>query len=130
MFEADLKVGQLAEDFILPHLEAFTPSEAWRSRLNPYITDIWWRTKAGVFKVEVKYDRKNLVTGNVAIENEAIEKSTSDFVVYLVYPNVCLFTRGEILKLIPHYRQVRGGDFHKPLTLVPRQEFINQSTLI
>ncbi len=111
-------------------------STAWLNRLSPFITDIWWRWPLTLtdsttpFKVEVKYDKKSKETGNVCLEHTSLLNTSSDFVVFVLAPEVCLLSRKTVQQLITEYPVVRGGDQNHKLTLVPKDKFLKQSTLI
>lgn len=135
-FTQDLTIGHTAEKLVVPRLEAFIPgSEAWRNRLSYWITDAWWRWPKEYgyekpFKVEVKYDRKCEETQNVALEHHSLLRSTSDYIVYVIPGFICLLDTQTVLEMIRQFPVVRGGDQGYELTLVPKDYFIRNSTLI
>ena len=129
MFTHDLAEGRAVERLVIPYLERLVPgSEAWKSKLNPYITDLWWRLEVGAkpVKVEVKYQRMTPQTGNVCLEYKSLLNTTSEYVVNVIPPNiVCLNTTKKIRLMLPLYKQVNGGDQGHKLSLVPQSQFLS-----
>ncbi len=129
MFNEDLKIGELAQDYVADILSDHFNREVFTSTDLAY--DLYLDNGR---KIEVKYNRMTEKTGNVAFEYEykgkpsGIKKSPAHYWVYLIGGTVYLTTRDKLLLWFLHNhndcKKVTGGDGnHSKLILLNMKQF-------
>lgn len=121
-FKGDLSLGEIGVQLT----RKIFKNRGFLSRLGPkgnfpgYDLQVKRADSPEIREIEVKFDLSSALTGNLALEHHALEKSQASHYVYLVVVPL-IISKEKLLWVAsnPDFPQVRGGDFNETLSLVP-----------
>lgn len=120
-FHANLDEAKRAELAVVQMFKR-AGREAWLNNGNNKACDVYLKGQMGNIPLEVKTDWESIATGNVAIEPQTLNHTSSEYFIYLL-PKPYIITTNELRQLYNLYPKTKGGDQSMPLALVPKTDF-------
>ena len=121
MFDNDLKIGEMAEDYVAEKLEEV--SHLKFKKVSHVGNNYDLESEKGT-KIEVKYDKMWKKTGNIALEVGCMVYTDADYITYLLYPDVYIAKAKTVRDHINDFKIINGGDGNRTkLCLIPLTEF-------